>query len=222
MGPRALPGAIRQLLKNTKLLADQIRRTDKLPWKAVRKLEVTYNVGRRDFHPHLHLIVKGAAQARALVARHLAKYPDANAGAQHIAPCVGANAMAELFKYLTKQTVKDDKGRISATPPAALDIIYKAVRRLRTIQPMGFSVAVEQVTPEDEAITLDASTPAPLRMEQPTDWTWYSNVTDWVNLGTGELLSGYSPDVKEKRLLANIRRHNETCLAEPPPLRDLG
>lgn len=202
-----LHDAVREMLKAVRMIADSIRRTDGLAWKAVRKLEVTYSTKRRDYHHHLHLLVAGKAQADALVRRWLAMFPEANAGAQKVVPCVGPNAMLELFKYLTKQTVKDADGRVTAPPARALDCIYRAVRKLRTIQPMGFTVApkTDVVQDEDAVIELDASTPAPAMRSEPVRWEWFTTLTDWVDLTTGEVLSGYEPTPDEVRTLQRIR-----------------
>lgn len=202
-----LHSAVREMLAKVRLIADNIRRTDKLSWRAIRKLEVTYSLRHRNYHPHLHLLVAGKAQADALVCRWLATFPDANPAAQKVVPCAGPNAMAELFKYLTKQTVKDADGKTTAPPARALDAIYRAVRKLRTIQPMGFTVAANAgaVQDEDAAIELDASTPAPAARTELVEWEWLPTLTDWVDLTTGEVLSGYDPTPEEASTLHRIR-----------------
>lgn len=202
-----LHSVVREVLQSVKWATDNIRRTDRLSWKAVRKLEVTYSTKLRNYHPHLHLLVAGKAQADALVRRWLDTHPDANPAAQKIIPCTGPNAMAELFKYLIKQTVKDAEGKDTAPPARVLDTIYKAVRKLRTIQPMGFTVAVaaDVVQDEDATIDLDASTPAPAARTELVEWEWITSLTDWIDLTTGEVLSGYEPTPDEVRTLQRIR-----------------
>lgn len=210
---KQLHSVVRELVKTVRLLADSIRRTDRLSWKAVRKLEVTYSTARRDYHPHLHLLVAGKAQADVIVRRWLATFLEANPAAQKVVPCAGPTAMAELFKYLTKQTVKDADGKTTAPPARVLDTIYKAVRKLRTIQPMGFTVAAaaDVVQDEEGTIELDESTPAPLARTAPVEWQWLTTLTDWVDFSTGEVLSGYEPTAEEASTLRRIR-----AAASPP------
>ena len=217
----ALHGAVRTILKAVRRIANNVRRYDGLRWKAVRKLEVTYNTQRRDYHPHLHLLVEGRAQADTLVRRWLSTFPDAEHFAQKVVACHGPNAMAELFKYLTKQTVKDENGNLTAPPARALDTIYKAVRKLRTIQPMGFAVVADAdvVVDADGTLTLDASTPAPLARPERTEWEWVSALTDWVDYQTGELLAGYDPSPDELRTLRRMRA-DAFPPDEPPPLSE--
>jgi hypothetical protein len=205
---------VRELLKAVRLLADNVRRTDKLCWKAVRKLEVTFNPRLRNYHPHLHLLVAGRTQAEAVVRRWLAMFPAANPAAQKVVPCAGPNAMAELFKYLTKQTVKDEDGKLTAPPARVLDTIYKAVRKLRTIQPMGFAVAAQAdaVQDEDATIELDASTPAPAARTELVRWEWITSLTDWIDLTT-------DPTPEEASILRRIRE-DAFPLDDPPPVPD--
>jgi hypothetical protein len=73
---------------------------------------------------------------------------------------------------------------------------------------MGFSVAALSGTVQDEdaAIELDASTPAPAaRTELVVEWEWLPTLTDWVDLSTGECLSGYDPTPEESSTLRRIR-----------------
>lgn len=201
---QALHGEVRRLLKALTAVKRAVKRTDALPFKAVRKLEVTYSPRRRDYHPHLHLVIAGEAVARAVVARWLAMHPDASPDAQDVRPATGT---AELFKYVTKLCVKLD-GKHTTPPPLVLDTIFKALRGLRSVQAMGFKVAAnaDAVTDDDGTLTLDASTPAPVAVDGPTQWEWLGgSVQDWVNLQTGEVLADHTPSSAHLRLLANVR-----------------
>jgi hypothetical protein len=210
---RELHATVRRLIQAVREIANNIRRTDRLEWRAVRKLEVTFNAERRDFHPHVHLVVKGQAQSRTFVKRWLERFPDANAGAQDVRPATGEGAMRELFKYLTKQTVRVD-GRVTTAPARALDAIYVSVRGLRTIQPMGFKVKGEpdEVTDEDATLELDATITAP---REHAVWRWCG--TDWVDPTTGELLTGWEPEARIYGLIANVMRDAWPPGEKPPP-----
>jgi hypothetical protein len=210
-----LHGEVRKLTKAVRLIADRIRRRDKLRFAAVRKVEVTFNAERRDYHPHLHFVVDGEAAARVLVQRWLDYHPAANAGAQDVRRADPETVMRELFKYLTKQTIQTDRAtrRITSYPARVLDTIYRATRGLRTIQPMGFKVAkaVEEVTDADAALELDQSTAARLGYAY---WEWQPSLTDWVDRSTGELLTGYTPSRSMSEILGWLR---DSVMGESPP-----
>lgn len=210
-----LHATVREMIKASRLVADRVRRRDKLPWRAVRKLEVTFSSERRDYHPHLHFVVDGEATARVLEARWLAMYPRASKSAQDIRPADPATITRELFKYLTKQTVRTEQRKITSYPARVLDTIYRATRGLRTIQPMGFKLPkqVEEVTAEDGALVLDTSTAARVGYAR---WEWHAALTDWVDRDTGELLTGYTPSRSMGEILAALRAGVSTDGPAPP------
>jgi len=213
---KALHSAVREMIQAVGLIKRGMRRTDGIAFRAVRKLEVTYNRERADFHPHLHVAIDSTAAAHALVRRWLRMFPEASPHAQDIRP---AHNPAELFKYVTKLVTKGLDGTRSTPPLWALDVIFKALKGLRTIQPMGFRVTPEAETlgADDGAVTLDASTPAPHATTEPTDWEWLAGrVQDWVNLDTGEVLSGHEPTPTHLRLLASITDAGTAELCVPP------
>ena len=210
----ALHGEVRRLFKALTAVKRGMRRTDGISFRAVRKLEVTTNLHRWDYHPHLHLVVDSAVAAHAMVRRWLELNPDASPKAQDVRP---ATNPAELFKYVTKLCAKVE-GKQTTPPPAVLDTIFKALKGLRTIQAMGFKVAAvaESVLDADGTLELDASTPAPLAKLEPTDWEWLGgSVQDWVNLQTGEVLADHTPTAAHLELLANVRE--SVAYAVPPP-----
>jgi hypothetical protein len=198
-----LHAAIRKMLAMVPRLARAIRRTDGLEFRAVRKIETTYSPRRRDYHPHLHLIVSNGPAADALVRRWLAVNPDANPDAQDVRRCEGPKASVELFKYFTKLIVKGLDGERTAPPPRVLDTIFKAVKGLRTFQPMGF-VSRVTVDATDETLELDAGTLSPIPPDSRgrIHWRWIGD--DWMDYGTGELLSGFTPSDKERELVNRI------------------
>ena len=199
-----LHGAVREMLGELPKIARAIRRTDRLDIRAVRKLETTYSLRRQDFHPHFHLVVNSRAVGDALVRRWLGRFPKANEKAQHVEKC-DKGSVGELFKYFTKLTVKGLDGQHTAPPPRALDTIFKAVRRLRTFQAMGFVAPKASVEADDEVITLDAGTVSPSRRsESLVEWEWSGELTDWIDYETGEVLTGYEPSDKMRALVSRI------------------
>lgn len=178
-----------QALTNIKY---RIKRADRLPFVALRKLEVTYNPVRRDFHPHFHLVVQGEATARALVARWLGTFPDASEKAQDVRPC-DDQTLKEAFKYFTKLVSKGSKsGQSVAVAPSALDVIFCAMRSRRVYQPMGFRAAADDTEREGELPT-EMGTAAVSRIAEDVLWEWSQQLTDWVDFSTGDCLTGYQP-----------------------------
>jgi hypothetical protein len=192
---------VRDMLATIKGLALAIRRTDGLAFAALRKVEVTFNAKTGEFHPHFHLVVQGTAAAAALVRRWLEAYPDASPAAQDVRP---ADNPAELLKYVAKLVAKID-GRFTAVPAVALDTIFKALKGLRTLQPMGFKGDPNVTADDGEVLTLDASTPAVVQREAITDWVWHQPLADWVDAETGEVLVDHDLSPHLVQLLANIR-----------------
>ena len=197
-----LNGEIRLLLADFVLLAKNIRRTDGIAFRAVRKLEVTHNREDNTYHPHLHLLTDSKAAGDAMVKRWLLAHPTASPDAQDCRP---ADSPMELFKYVTKLLVKGLDGKQTTPPAYALDTIFKALKGLRTIQPIGFKVAAAVVLAADETLQLDAATLSPISRPNPVRWEWMTELYDWVDKETGEILSDYSPKLTWVELLARIR-----------------
>jgi hypothetical protein len=210
VGAAELPGAIEGMHRAFTAAKRAIKRTDRITFRALRKLECTHNQVRGDFHPHFHVIVDGEAGARALVRRWLEAYPEAVAAAQDVRPC-GAGSAKELFKYFTKLVTKvQTKGGAvisRVTPPEALDVIFRAMRGRRVWQPVGFKAP--PATDEDAPIGTDGDTEAP-EYRARTVWTWEQGATDWVDRGTGECLTGYKP-------AEGFRRFVDGISSPPPP-----
>lgn len=200
---RELHAVVRKMLETMRPIARAIRHTDGLELKAVRKLETTYSVGRGDYHPHLHLIVNSEEAAHALKRRWMKAFPAADAKAQDVRGCAGPKAMRELFKYFTKLVIRGLDGERTAPPPLALDTMFKAVKGLRTFQPMGFKSRVT-LDANDEAIELDAGTVSPIAPDSRGRIRWQWIGEDWIDYGSGELLSGFTPTVSMRELVKRI------------------
>ncbi len=198
-----LPGAVREMLATIPRIARAIRRTDGLELRAVRKLETTYSARRGDYHPHLHLIVSSGEGAHALVHRWMKAFPTADAKAQDVRRCEGPKAMRELFKYFTKLVIRGLDGERTAPPPLALDTMFKAVKGLRTFQPMGF-VSHVKLDATDETLELDAGTVSPIAPDSRgrIRWQWIGD--DWLDYSSGELLSGFTPSDSMRELVKRI------------------
>jgi hypothetical protein len=190
-----------------------VKRTDRLALRALRKLECTHNVRRDDYHPHLHLVVDGEPAARALVAGWLAAWPGTVPEAQDARRCDDAS-LIEVFKYFTKLTT----GK-KLMPPAALDVIFTAMRGLRVYQPMGFTVPARDSSQDENAAVDDGpGTAAPDPDREPTSWEWEQRAADWIDHATGELLSGYEPAPRFRTFVESINpRDSQSYPTQNPP-----
>ncbi len=183
-----------------------IRRTDRLALRALRKLECTYNPERDDYHPHFHLAVEGQPAAEALRTRWLAIYPDASPAAQDIRPCDG-RSLKELFKYFTKLLAKrpDSHTPRAVASAVALDVIFSAMKGRRVYQPMGFRVTTSLGGDENAKVGAAGDTLAVKRVGERVLWAWMQEFHDWVDLETGDLLTGYEPTDAFRDLVRNIK-----------------
>jgi len=165
----------------------------------LRKLECTYNPVRADYHPHYHIIVRGEDVARGLLNEWLKRYPDARDIAQDVRPADNDSVM-ELFKYFTKLIVKvnrDDR-QVYIEP---LDMIFRAIRGKRTFQNFGFTAPKEVEKPDDEAMELADEIEQEVIRES---YQWHQDYHDWIGHQTGEVLTGYVPSPKFRKLVEGI------------------
>jgi hypothetical protein len=160
------------------------------PLVAIRKLEVTFNPTRQDYHPHFHFVVSNRQTADDLRKMWLTQFQAARWQGQDVRLADDRSTL-ELFKYFTKLISSHSKDRLILVDP--LDVIFQAVAGERTFQ--AFNVKITKETSDQEAEALaDAMT---------TDavYQWEQSVTDWVDIETGELLTGYQPDEQFRELV---------------------
>jgi hypothetical protein len=179
-------------------------------FKGLRKLEVTYNPERNDFHPHYHVLVEGETNAKELLKIWMQTYNktfqsaiwgEANIKAQDVRKA-DDNSTLELFKYFTKViSGKEKKTRMIYAD--AMDIIFNSVKGKRVFQTFGFTVKSEA----DAEQETDNDTYA------LTEYEWCQIKADWeadqlvVDQDTGEVLehvdnlSGHKPSEGLKELI---------------------
>lgn len=209
---------IRGMLETFTSCKRAIRRTGGVPFRAVRKLECTYSLERRDYHPHLHVIVEGREAAEMLRALWLRRLPAvAESGGQDVRPC-DTTALLELFKYFTKLTTKvGRKGARRVAPLAALDTIFQAMKGRRVWQPVGFTLPKEiEEAIEGEEIEV-AGTRAFKREVERVYWQWVQEVADWIDQETGEALAEYTPGEGYVQFVESIGRDDGEMVVESPP-----
>jgi hypothetical protein len=186
-------------IKEMKMVSNRIRETMKKqyqrkqrlkPLVGLRKLEATYNPSRQDYHPHFHFIVNDRQTADDLRSMWLTHFQKAKWQGQDVRQADDRSAL-ELFKYFTKLVSSHSKERLILVDP--LDVIFQAVQGQRTFQAFNVKVTKEATDEEAEALAEEMMTEAV--------YQWSQEATDWVNLDTGELLTGYSPDAQFRKLV---------------------
>ena len=160
-----------------------------IPFRGCRVVEATYNVSGDRYHPHFHVILEGRLAAEKLVDAWLKQVPRARKAAQHIRPC-DENALVEVFKYAVKLISRDK--RIDAKN---LDVIFQAFYKRPLLCSFGFVLPGGD---DDENFELDQSTVAWKRVEEKILWRWQQDQADWIDLDSGERLTGYEPSERDR------------------------
>lgn len=150
--------------------------------KGIRKLESTYRLKLKDYHPHFHFLIDGQEQGQKLINAWLEAYPEADHRGQDIRQADEGSLM-ELFKYSTKMTAEDSEK--TPIPPEALDVIFKALYKIRTYQPIN----IKKVVPDEDISEIQAEQIEELKSAIDV-WTWEQELKDWLN-SSGEFLTEY-------------------------------
>lgn len=197
-----LKSAIGQMLAAFTSCKRAIKRTHGLTFTAIRKIEVTYNPARGDFHPHFHVIVDGWAQAEALRTLWLQRWPGTNEAAQDVRP-VTEGTLMEVFKYFTRIISKGTERGVDAP---SLCIIFEAMQGRRVWQPVGFTKPVAD--PDDTAALddLHSATKATKRLTERVLWQWDQEFSDWIDFDSGELLTEYEPGARWAEFVGSVAK----------------
>jgi hypothetical protein len=146
-----LKKAIQEMTKAFQRIKDNLRKIYKVKIEGIRKLEITYNDVRRDYHPHFHIILSGKMAAETLIELWLNQFPTAKKAAQDIKKA-DEKAVKELFKYFTKITTNNKKSK--KLHITALNSIFNAISGIRIFQPFGIKKQKEQLSDEQIATAL--------------------------------------------------------------------
>jgi hypothetical protein len=170
----------------------------------VRKLEATAPPDGK-YHPHFHIIMEGEAEAHMLVREWLNEFPESKASAQDVQPA-NDSTIKELMKYFTKifSTKKNEDGTLQETDPQRLDVIFRAMQGKRVYQPFGRIKKQAPDVKEDigELITEEIEE----LKEADTTYIWVRPAHDYININTGELLTGYTPTETDEKRIKSIRK----------------
>lgn len=145
-----LSAAIDLMQKRFRQITDRIRKEASRAGRdytasGIRKLEITYNQSRNDFHPHLHLVTDSIETGSRLVDEWLSRWPQASHAAQDVRKADIAS-LAELFKYFTKLHTKAESGYNTQ----AIHTMFCAIQSRRVIQPFNLRACVDM--PENESV----------------------------------------------------------------------
>lgn len=198
--------SIQGMIKTIQKIQDK-RRKLKLPlFRAIRKLECTYNVECNNYHPHFHFIIDGEDNGNQLIQEWLKYYPDSNIKGQDIRQ---AKEPLELFKYFTKLTSNTGKKYINGSKlidewafPEALDVIFQSIQKIRIIQPMG---GIKYVSDEIEELQAEEMDETLIDKGDSNDYFFIWSGENWFNPYTGELFSSYKPTINQERFRKKIR-----------------
>lgn len=204
-----LRAEIRRMISEFRKI-QELRRKHKKPLiRGIRKLEVTYNPDLQNFHPHFHFIVEGEAAADELIEAWLDRNTTADKRGQDQRE---AKNPIELFKYFAKLTSKSKSDtiiikagkmvRIEYSYPEALDLVFQAIEGTRIIQPIGGIKYVKEDIENLETVVVEDL--------EPEEALWIYQNQDWVNVYTGELLTGYEPTRRDLSKRKKIRYLQET------------
>lgn len=179
-----LQATISEMGKKFVKILDRLRKKSIRP-DGLRKLEVTYNAKRGDFHPHYHIVVSGKSTADAILCAWMQLNPLADSKAQDVRS-VTIYALKELFKYTAKVVTKINGKQTIVID--AVDTIIRSLRSRRIIQPFG--EIKKQIAEDIEDIDELQSDRYDIPHYDFMIWIWRGE--DWVN-EYGECLTGYTP-----------------------------
>jgi len=178
---------IEEMILNFQRIKNKMAFRDQVKLKGIRKIEVTYNPDRNDFHPHFHLVMEGKDQAELLLREWLIRYPEAVEYAQDVRPA-DHNSIIELLKYTAKLINKNDytrkDGKVQIRIHAkALDTIFQALYRKRTFQGVGIRLKLNEDVTELKSEVFEEI------MSDIDVWKWDQDNSDWIST-YGEMLTG--------------------------------
>lgn len=204
-----LPERIKGMKKQVKDIQEVMRKRG-TPLVGVIKIECTYNPEADRYHPHFHVLIEGEYESNTLNHEWLKRNPTASDKAQNITKA-DENTLLEVFKYTAKHC---SKGRRTMNAKA-LHAIYKALRGVRTFQPVGGFGTEEVMVPEEgEEIQLQSQTYNWLQSEE-CKWVW--NGHDWYN--DERALTGYTPSEAIEQFRNNLEQWNVNTVMGNLPQR---
>ena len=191
-----LQAEIQHYIRCARLINRFLREKCKLKFSSLRKIECTYNEVANTYHPHFHFVFDDFQAADLFLTQWLARNPAALRDKGNQLKKADAGSAMELFKYFTKVVSKSASGQPGdyRIHVQALDVMFCAMRKVRTFQPCGVIKAVSEDI--DEVISEESG------REEVNFWQWSG--FDWMNSDTAELLTGYAPSAAVLSIAAHL------------------
>lgn len=167
----------------------------------VKSLECNFNPVKKTYNPHLHLIVANKEMAEILIKDWLKLWTSkfAQRQAQDMREIFNVETgLIEIIKYGSKIFTEPDmkkKGENASYQiyVAALDNILTAMKGIRIFERFGFNAE------KKEQIDIKESK----RVTKYEEWEFNSQLFDWQNKTTDEVLTGYRPKPQLSAILSN-------------------
>jgi hypothetical protein len=183
-----LKNACKSMVKAFQRVKDNMRKVYGLKIEGIRKLEITYNDVRKDYHPHYHIVISGQMAAETALNLWLNQFPEAKRSAQDVKKA-DENSVKELFKYFTKITTNNKTSK--KLHITALNTIFNAIQGARIFQPFGIKMqkpvlSEEEITnaaflaaQERQAIATGA---VDLRPAETKVFVWNQRAGNWLDV----------------------------------------
>lgn len=202
-----LPDAITERFKVFALifkkLQMQAKRAGTILPEIILKLEITHNVEQDRFHPHFHAILNDLTTGKEIISEWIKHFKNrAELGLQDLKQC-DENSVFELFKYVTKIFSSKDQNKTISI--AGLDTIYTALKGKRTLRTYGFKLPNDDETTEPESADEILDSQSLKKLDEVSYFTWEQSIADWIDVSTGEVLTGHKPSQTVLKLISNIK-----------------
>lgn len=203
-----LTEAVKTLNTTFSKVMTRLKRKHRIKWVGIRGMESSYNQDEETFNPHIHFATSNSyEECQLLVWEWLKEFPETAShkaqdirGKKRYEEITGrqsSNPFLEIFKYTTK-LIDEDK----IIPPPALDTIFQAFNKVRTVQVYGLR---KQKIEEKRHFSKE------IEFKKPQTQIYYfvyadqhnNYVLDWKS-PNNEGFTGYRPDSKTLDILRNI------------------
>jgi hypothetical protein len=171
--------------------------------KCLRSYEVTANVVWNDYHGHIHALVSNLEDALEIRRRYLERNPQCDPTWQDVQKA-DEDSIYEVIKYATKAVALQD-GKKTPVPAEMLDTIFKSIKGIHLIRNHGYKMAE---VPKERA-----PLKAWKRETENIIWTWIQIMGDYIDLDTGDTLTGYVPSEQEQAT-AEVPRTRKQALKQ--------
>lgn len=201
---KSLKKRIYDMLRGFKIISNRSKKRHQrgkgIKLMGIKSLECNFNPIARTYNPHFHLIVASKEIADYLVKEwcNLLTFEFARPYAQNIRKIDNLEiALVETIKYGSKiftNPEKSAKSNLNISPQiytSALDNILEAMKRNRIFDRFGFNL------PKVE----NAKAKSSKKLNQYSEWFFDNDAANWVNVLSGEFISGYELPSELKRLL---------------------